>query len=71
MSKEIKEEQFDDWWQNVGLLQAPSPTDTHKGFMKRVAYEAWKDGHDTCRMENVQTMEADIKQQTEEMKKTL
>ena len=68
MSKEIQEEQYGDWWENVGLLQAPSHTDTHKSFMKRVAYEAWKDGHDTCRMEYVQTMEADVKRQMDEMK---
>jgi len=68
MSKQLQEEQYNDWWENVGIHQAPHNEDSFKQFVKRVAFEAWRDGHDTCRMENVQTMEADIKIHTEKMK---
>ena len=68
MSKQLQQEQYDDWWENVGIIQVPSDEDTFKQFVKRVAFEAWKDGHDTCRMEYVQTMEADIAANTEKMK---
>lgn len=68
MSKEIQAEQYDDFWENVGIHQAPHDEDSFKQFVKRVAFEAWKDGYDTCRMENVQTMEAGIIAEMERVK---
>ena len=80
MSKELRQEQYDDWyndwWENVGIVQIPHDDDTLKKyvkrvvkqFVKRIASDAWEDGYNLCKMEYVQTMEAAILAEMERVK---